>query len=141
MSDLATGNGAPGWEWRGRHVRLIDHAALARFERRVFSLHFQALQDMRGMISDEDYERQLALVREQRASGAYSLKGHLGRAYVQGQDGAELLLTLILDYDGQARLDAGALLFADPKAAGEMIAQVLADSGLAPAPKAAARPT
>jgi hypothetical protein len=132
MSDLATGNGAPGWEWKGHAVRLLDGAALARYERRVFGVHLAELQALRGEVKEDDFAQQLALLREQKAAGMFSLRGPLGRAYLEQPDGAgaACLLELVLNYDGRKKLDGLAVLAADPLGAVEMLKAVARESGL-----------
>jgi len=132
-SDLV-GNAAPGWEWKGHRVRLLDGLALARFEREVFSRQWAALEEVRRRVRPRQYERQLALLREAKAAGLHTLTGAHGQAFLATRDGAALLLELILDYDGKSALDGAAVLFADPKGAGELVKQVLIDSGIAPPP-------
>jgi len=134
MNSDIVGNAAPGWEWKGRRVRLLDGLALARFEREVFGRHWAALQAMRKLISRGQYERQLSQLREAKAAGLHSLTGQHGQAFLATRDGAALLLELILDYDGHGALDGAQVLFADPQGAGELVKQVLIDSGLAPPP-------
>ena len=131
-SDLV-GNAAPGWMWKGHRVRLLDGLALARFERDVFGRHWAALQEVRRLCTPRQYERQLSQLREDKAAGRHTLTGAHGQALLATRDGAALLLELILDYDGTSALDGAAVLFADPQGAGELVKQVLIDSGLAPA--------
>jgi len=130
-SDLV-GNSAPGWQWKGHRVRLLDGLALARFEREVFSRHWAALQEVRKLCTPRQYDRQLTQLREAKAAGLHGLTGAHGQALLATRDGAALLLELILDYDGTSALDGAAVLFADPQGAGELVKQVLIDSGIAP---------
>jgi len=133
MNEALVGNAAPGWEWKGRRVRLLDNLALARFEREVFGRHWAALQVMRELCTRGQYERQLSQLREAKAAGLHGLTGAHGQAFLATRDGAALLLELILDYDGASALDGITVLFADPQGAAELVKQVLVDSGLAPA--------
>jgi len=139
MHETLVGNAVEGFEWRGHHCRLLDQKALAAFERKVFSNHFKALQDLREMVTDEQYERQLSEVRNAKASGAYALLGRHGQAWLQTAEGVTFVVALIVDFDKQG-VDCWALILEDPKGAKEMIEQVMRDSGIAPAGVADARP-
>jgi len=129
-TDAIVGNGAPGFEWKGHTTRLLDLAALSRYERKVFGNHFKALQEMRDFVTEEQYDRLLSETQNNKAAGLYSLKGRMGAPWAATADGLAFLLSLILDYDGEKKLDGWAVYRCDPQAAEELIQQVMKDSGV-----------
>src|SRR5262245_61248219 len=113
--DHIVGNNAKGWEWRGHTVRLLDLAALARFERKVFSNYRAALHDLREMYGDDAWERALAEMQSNKASGAFGLKGRIGLPWAATPEGLSFLVELILDYDGHRGLSGWSVFLEAPE--------------------------
>src|SRR5262245_58133170 len=128
--DAIVGNAAPGWEWKGHAVRLLDLAALAAYERRVMGNHFNALQEMRQLYTEEQYERRLAEIQHEKAAGLYSLKGRIGAGWLATPDGLSFLLGLVLDWGGTKALDVWALVLSHPEDVDELVTKVMKDSGV-----------
>jgi hypothetical protein len=123
--DRILGNSAPPLEWRGHKVRLLDLAALATFERKVFGLHLEALQSMREELSPEGYDRALAELAAQKACGAFSLLGGRGQEWLKTVPGVTFIVGLVL---GEA--DGWPACREDPQGVAELLKVVLKDSGL-----------
>jgi hypothetical protein len=124
--DRIAGNSAPPLEWRGRKVRLLDLAALAAFERKVFGLHLEALQGMRDAFTPEGYDKALAELAQHKASGAFSLLGAHGQEWLKTVPGVAFIAGLVLGLE-----DGWPACREDPQGMAELLKVVLRDSGLA----------